>query len=65
MRVNHLEKIYANFEDEGDLLAHATHFKEQVIPAMNEVRAFADALETIVDDACWPLPKYREMLFIY
>lgn len=32
---------------------------------MQEVRKFADALELVVDDRLWPLPKYREMLFIY
>jgi glutamine synthetase len=31
---------------------------------MNEVRAHADVLETEVADELWPLPKYREMLFI-
>jgi len=30
---------------------------------MAEVRKVADALELIVSDDCWPLPKYREMLF--
>jgi glutamine synthetase len=31
--------------------------------AMAEVRKVADALELIVGDTYWPLPKYREMLF--
>jgi glutamine synthetase len=30
---------------------------------MAEVRKVADALELIVGDTYWPLPKYREMLF--
>jgi glutamine synthetase len=30
---------------------------------MAEVRACCDALERVVSDDCWPLPKYREMLF--
>ena len=38
---------------------------EPVIRAMEEVRKEADALELLVDDRLWPLPKYREMLFIY
>jgi glutamine synthetase len=28
------------------------------------IREHADKLEELVDDAIWPLPKYREMLFI-
>jgi glutamine synthetase len=31
--------------------------------AMASVRASCDALELVVSDECWPLPKYREMLF--
>ena len=47
------------------LLAHAAYYRDTVIPAMQEIRKYADALEAQVDDAIWPLPKYREMLFIY
>ena len=36
-----------------------------VIASMTEVRRTVDRLEHLVDDAKWPLPKYREMLFIY
>ena len=31
--------------------------------AMASVRAASDALELTVDDARWPLPRYREMVF--
>jgi glutamine synthetase len=31
--------------------------------AMAEVRSVCDALELLVADEAWPLPKYREMLF--
>ena len=30
---------------------------------MASVRGCCDALELVVSDECWPLPKYREMLF--
>jgi glutamine synthetase len=32
---------------------------------MSELRIAADGLEKEVDDAIWPLPKYRELLFVY
>jgi glutamine synthetase len=48
----------------GSAEAHATHFKDTVLPAMLEVRAAADSLEAIVADDLWPLPTYQEMLFI-
>jgi glutamine synthetase len=48
----------------GDIAHHAMFYRDQVIPAMNEVRAAADALELLVDDQHWPIPKYRELLFM-
>ena len=38
--------------------------REHVFPALAEVRSAADKLEAIVADDLWPLPTYREMLFI-
>ncbi len=42
----------------------AKFIRDNVVPAMNEVRAIADRLEKIVADDFWPLPKYSEILFI-
>ncbi|HAC14897.1 MAG TPA: glutamine synthetase type III [Bacteroidetes bacterium] len=42
----------------------AHHMEKNVIPAMNNVRAYADKLEKLVADDYWPLPTYREMLFV-
>jgi len=39
-------------------------FRDDVIPAMAEVRKAADTLETIVDAELWPLPSYAQMLFL-
>ena len=36
-----------------------------VISALGTLRSTVDELEKLVDDQLWPLPKYREMLFIY
>jgi glutamine synthetase len=58
-----LEKA-AGHHGDGDPFAHAKHMKEHVLPQMLEVRKAADKLETIVADDLWPLPTYREMLFI-
>lgn len=38
--------------------------EDGIIPAMTALRASVDKLESIIDDDLWPLPKYREMLFI-
>lgn len=36
-----------------------------IIAALGTLRSTVDELEKLVDDQLWPLPKYREMLFIY
>ncbi len=48
----------------GDAYAHAKYMKSSVIPKMEELRSFGDKLETLVADDLWPLPTYREMLFV-
>ena len=42
----------------------AIAYSETVLPYFSPIRDNADELELIVDDELWPLPKYREMLFI-
>ncbi len=49
---------------EGEPLDHAKHSRDKVLPAMAAVRALGDKLEAVVADDLWPLPTYREMLFI-
>ncbi len=49
---------------EGEPLDHAKHSRDKILPAMAAVRALGDKLETVVADDLWPLPTYREMLFI-
>ena len=49
---------------EGSLHDHAKYFRDKVIVSMNAVRVLADKLETLVADDLWPLPTYREILFI-
>ena len=63
LSINKLEKAQSHHGD-GDAYAHAKHVREHVVPALGGVRAAADKLETIVADDLWPLPTYREMLFI-
>jgi glutamine synthetase len=44
--------------------AHMNHCAKVLCPLMLAVRSHADALELVVSDDLWPLPKYQEMLFI-
>ncbi len=43
----------------------AFDFCLKVKPLCDAIRSHVDALEQIVDDKSWPLPKYREMLFMH
>ena len=42
----------------------AIAYHDTVAPLLESIRKHVDQLELIVDDELWPLPKYREMLFI-
>jgi glutamine synthetase len=61
--VTELESALAQ-HDFADTKAHMEHSATSVRSLMETARSYADALEAQVDDAVWPLPKYREMLFI-
>jgi glutamine synthetase len=51
-------------ETPDDLLGHARMMQGEILPAAMEVRRIADELERVVPDGLWPLPTYREMLFL-
>jgi len=42
----------------------AAYLFKEVKPQMNQIRRYVDALEGSMPDEIWPLPKYKEMLFI-
>ena len=50
--------------DDDDPLRHATHFRNKVRPAMAALRGAVDELETHVAADLWPMPTYRELLFL-
>ena len=43
---------------------HAKSMRDTVVPAMAALRDTGDQIELIVPHELWPLPTYREMLFI-
>ena len=59
-----LEKALGKAKLADKVAAKAKSYRDDVIPAMSEVRKAADTLETIVDADLWPLPSYAEMLFL-
>ena len=59
-----LEKAFHKVETLGSEEEKAKLLSREVSSLMAEVRANCDELEAIVADDYWPLPKYREMLFL-
>lgn len=46
-------------------LKEKTHvFKESLASKFEELRESVDILESLIEDALWPFPKYRELLFM-
>jgi glutamine synthetase len=62
-RTNALQHLLEH-EGNGAAEKHARYFRDKVVPAMNALREAGDALECLVPHDIWPLPTYREMLFI-
>lgn len=52
----------ANVIDEA--MKKAEVYDAKVRPFLDDIRSHIDKLELIVDDEKWPLPKYRELLFV-
>ena len=72
---NHTGAIVTRVEEMNKERAHANHidnqreraitFHDRVVPLMEDIRSHVDDLEMVIDDQLWPLPKYRELLFIH
>ena len=56
------ERKKANNMDDDEARAFAYH--KNVAPYFDKIRYHVDKLELLVDDELWPLPKYRELLFV-
>jgi glutamine synthetase len=71
----HVDKImtYVSEMTEARKMANRIHDPEEkaqaycntVFPFFEKIRYHSDKLELMVDDEVWPLPKYRELLFIH
>ncbi|MEZ5340884.1 MAG: hypothetical protein R2706_05405 [Acidimicrobiales bacterium] len=60
---NALQDAVDSYEP-GSAGEHMRYCADTIRTLMDDVRTPADALENLVADRLWPLPKYREMLFI-
>lgn len=63
--VEHMTDARHKANRQVDERSKAIAYHDNVLPLMAEIRTHADALELIVDDEMWTLPKYRELMFIH
>ena len=54
-------KVANKIENERE---KAIAYHDTVAPQLDDIRYHIDKLELMVDNEMWPLPKYRELLFI-
>ncbi len=61
-----LDNLTEQNEELGGEHVHskAYHMRDNVVPAMAAVRSVSDRLEKVIPDDYWPLPTYRDMLFV-
>jgi glutamine synthetase len=50
--------------ESGGAEAHAAYMRDTIVPAMAALREAGDAIEVLTPHELWPLPTYREMLFV-
>ena len=63
-KVDHMIENRKKANCVADIVERAHLYSGNVRPCIEDIRSHIDKLEMIVDDEMWPLPKYRELLFI-
>lgn len=62
--VNKMVKSRKDANQIEDERTKAIAYHDHIIPCMETIRYHIDKLELMVDNEMWPLPKYRELLFV-
>ncbi|MDR1050292.1 MAG: glutamine synthetase III [Deltaproteobacteria bacterium] len=58
-----LDAAHLKLDSLSELLPRAAGARDELLPLLLQIRAEVDALELLVNDNDWPLPKYGEMLW--
>ena len=59
------EKLAAELDHNGGSAEkHATYMRDTIVPGMARLRELGDQLEVVIPHELYPLPTYREMLFV-
>lgn len=59
------EELPRCMDIKGSAIKKAQFCRDLLVPVMAACRAEGDAVEQLADDTRWPVPKYREILWIY
>ena len=62
-KVETLEQACLHAKENKEPLCNALFYKDNVLPAMNELRAVCDELETVTGKNYWPFPTYTDLMF--
>ena len=62
-RVDALEEKTVRLDTLHDLTEEAAFIRDEIIPAMSQLRVAADEAETQTAAGCWPFPTYGDLLF--
>jgi glutamine synthetase len=58
-----LDATHVKLDASEGVLRRAEGARDELLPLLVEIREQVDALELMIDDAAWPLPKYGELLW--
>ena len=58
-----VERLLAEAKEAGDAEQTARFFADEVIPAMQKLRSYADDMEQNTSKKYWPFPTYGDILF--
>jgi glutamine synthetase len=62
-KMGKLEESIAEGKEFKDVLDEAKYYRNTVFSLMEETRAIADEIETLVGEKYWPYPTYGDLLF--
>jgi glutamine synthetase len=56
--------VALDHKSNGSSEKHAKYMRDKIVPTMAKLRTIGDDIEVLTPHEIWPLPTYREMLFV-
>ena len=58
-----LEEVLAELKDKEDIFESSAYVRDELLPAMEDLRKFVDEAEMLTSQKDWPFPSYGQLLF--